>query len=179
MWRCNQNKHVFWTVLFLLVLHMTAAGSPLPDSAGTSAAFEIEPYSGVMGGSGMFGIKMGMNYGAVQFGLSAAQVIGESADLFPVLVGLSLNLVTGGRLLPYATAGGGLFVTVPTHAVGARTVSAMSANAGAGLRIILTRSIGLRLEIRQHATNIRDEFIGKYELLYFRELGVGVSFLIK
>ncbi len=139
--------------------------------------FEISPHTGAMGGSGLFGLKLSMNYSAINLEVSAEQVIGESADLYPLSVNLLMNLATQGRLFPYGAIGGGLFLTVPTNAVGSRTVSSMALNYGGGARFYLTKKIGIRVETRQYITNVTNRDGKRNELLIFQSFNIGATFM--
>ncbi len=138
---------------------------------------EIAPHSGIMSGSGLFGIKLGMNYGTLSMEVSAEQVIGQTANLYPIALNFAYNFATSGRLLPYATAGGGLFMTVPTNALGAETVSTMGGNFGGGVRYFFSERFGFRLEGRQFVTSVTSKLNDQSELLMFQEIALGVTFL--
>lgn len=143
------------------------------------ATFEIAPHTGAMGGSGLFGIKASMNYSNINLEASVEQVIGQAANLYPIALNFLLNLSTKGRLLPYGTVGGGLYVTVPTNSIGSETVSSMGANFGGGARFYLTPSFGLRVEAKQHITSIINELDDRDELLIFQEFSIGVTFMFR
>jgi hypothetical protein len=142
-------------------------------------AFEIAPHTGAMGGSGVFGLRLAMNYSSVNLEVSAEQVIGKTANMYPFSVNFALNLSTKGRLLPYGTVGGGLFLTVPTNSLGSETVSTMGLNFGGGARLYLTRGFGFRVEARQYITNISNELESRDELLIFQEISLGVTFMLR
>ncbi|MGH1363670.1 MAG: outer membrane protein [Calditrichia bacterium] len=139
--------------------------------------FEVAPYAGAMGGSGMFGLRLGMNYSALNVEVSGEQVIGKTANTYPIMLNFMLNLSKTGRFLPYVGAGGGLLMTVPTNAIGSQTVSSLGASLGVGTRIYLTKQFGFRAEFRQLATNITDEFEAREEFLTFQEISLGVTFM--
>ena len=142
-------------------------------------AFEIAPHTGAMGGSGLFGIKAAMNYSSINLEASVEQVIGKSANLYPVSLNFLLNLSTKGRLLPYGTVGGGLYITSPTNSIGSETVSSMGLNFGGGARLYMTQSFGFRLEVKQHITSIVNKLDSRDELLIFQEFSVGVTFMFR
>lgn len=141
--------------------------------------FEVTPHTGVMGTSGVFGLRLGMNYGSLALELAGEQVIGETANLYPISFNLLLNLSTYGRLIPYGVVGGGLWLTVPTNALGAETVSSLGLNFGGGARYYLTRSFGVRLEGKMYMTNVSNEREPQSELLFYQEVSLGVSFLFR
>lgn len=146
---------------------------------GKSALFELAPHTGIMSGSGLFGLKLAMNYGTVGLELSGEQVIGKYANTYPVFVGAVINFTTESRFIPYATAGVGVLTTVPTTTIGDETVSSMGFNAGAGARYYFTRTFGLRAEIKQVMTNVKNRREQKNEFLSFQQLSVGVSILVR
>ncbi len=188
---CKLNGRFILRICFFLVLAGGAAwGQAKPKNATAppltpeinllqGTPFEVTPHTGAMRGSGLFGLKLAMNYGTVYLEASLAQVIGESADLYPLAINLGWNLTTRGRLLPYGTAGGGLLLTVPTAAVGARSVSTMSANFGGGIRYYFNGAVGLRLEARQLVTRVRNQFESRSELLFFPQVSVGATFMFR
>lgn len=153
-------------------------GKPLVDLR-RGAAFELYPHTGAMGGSGVFGLRASMNYRNLNLEFSGAQVIGESANLYPLMLNLLVNLTTHGRVLPYGVVGGGLFLTVPTNAIGSETVSTLGGNFGGGARFFLTDRFGIRFEARQYLTNINHERDSREELIIFQEFSLGVTFLFQ
>jgi len=156
-----------------------AAEKPVMVDLRQGASFEIAPHTGAMNGSGVFGLRMAMNYSSVNLEVSAEQVIGKTANMYPISVNFALNLSTRGRLLPYGTVGGGLFLTVPTNSLGSETVSTMGVNFGGGARFYVTPNFGFRLEARQYITNVTNELESRNELLIFQEISLGVTFLLR
>lgn len=142
-------------------------------------SFEISPHTGAMGGSGIFGLRASMNYGTLNMEVSIAQAIGQSANLYPLTVNGLLNMSTRGKLLPYGLIGGGLFLTKPTNAVGAGTVSSMGVNFGAGARYYVNSTFGFRVEARQYLTNVNNRLEDTNELVSFQEISVGVTFMLR
>ena len=154
-----------------------AGEKPLVDLT-EGVSFEISPHTGFMGGSGTFGLKLGMNYGAFTFELAGEQVIGKTADLYPLSVNAVLNLATQGTLIPYGTVGVGLMLTVPSTTIGDETVSTLGLSFGGGARFFLTESFGFRMEAKQYITSVKAEQDQQDELLFFQELSLGVTFLL-
>lgn len=154
------------------------AQPPLVDF-GEGVTFEISPHTGLMGSSGTFGLKMLMNYSSLSLEIAGEQVIGRTANLYPISLNAILNLSTRGRLLPYGSVGAGLFLTVPTNALGAETVSTLGINFGGGARYYITRSFGIRLEGKQYITSVSSDRDLKDELLFFQEVSLGVTFLFR
>jgi hypothetical protein len=142
-------------------------------------SFEISPHSGMMGGSGTFGLKLSMNYSSFNLELAGEQVIGRTANLYPLSVNALLNLSTRSRLIPYGVVGGGLFLTVPTNSLGDETVSTLGVNFGGGARYYITRTFGVRVEVKQYVTSVRSERDLNTELLFFQEVSVGVTFMLR
>lgn len=151
---------------------------PLVDF-GDGVTFEVSPHTGLMGSSGVFGLKLLMNYSALSLELAGEQVIGRTANMYPISLNAMLNLATRGRLIPYGVVGAGLFLTVPTNALGAETVSTLGFNFGGGARFFITRSIGIRLEAKQYMTSVSSSRELKDELLFFQEVSLGVTFLFR
>jgi hypothetical protein len=142
-------------------------------------SFEIAPHTGMMGGSGTFGLCLSMNYGSFNLEIAGEQVIGKTANLYPLSVNALLNLNTRGRLIPYGVVGGGLFVTVPTNTIGDETVSTLGVNFGGGARYYITSVFGIRMEVKQYVTSVRSERESNTELLFFQEFSVGATFMLR
>jgi hypothetical protein len=140
-------------------------------------AFELTPHTGMMGGSGTFGLNMTMSTGSFSLELAGEQVIGTTGNLYPIFLNVMLNLATRGRLIPYGTVGAGLMLTVPTNALGAETVSTLGISFGGGARYFITRAFGIRLEGKQYITSVSSKRDLKDELLFFQEISAGVTFL--
>lgn len=149
---------------------------PLID-LGTAVSFEISPHTGLMGSSGVFGLNMLMSYSSFSLELAGEQVIGKTANLYPISVNVVFNLATRGRLIPYGSVGAGLWLTVPTDALGAQTVSTLGISFGGGARYFVTRSFGIRFEAKQHVTTVSSTRELKEDLLIFQEVSLGVVFL--
>ncbi len=178
------NTALVFCLLFLAIGQIMFAQekqkeeAPLVDLT-TGSAFELSPHTGMMGGSGVFGVRMGMNYGALGIEAAGEQVIGKTANLFPITLNFALNLVKKGKLLPYAAVGGGLFITKPTDAIGARTVSTPGVSFGGGTRLYLSESFGFRMEFKQYMTSVSSNISASDELLIFQEITLGVSLMFK
>ena len=142
-------------------------------------SFEVSPHTGMMGSSGIFGIRASMNYSSLNLELAVEQVIGKTANLYPVSVNVLLNLATRGRLIPYGAVGAGLWLTVPTNSIGDKTVSTIGINFGGGARYYVTRNFGFRVEAKQYVTSVSNERELKDELLFFQEVTLGVTFLFR
>jgi opacity protein-like surface antigen len=141
--------------------------------------FEVSPHTGVMGGSGIFGIRALMNYGNFTLELAGEQVIGKTANLYPVSVNMLLNLSTRGRIIPYGAVGAGLWLTVPSTTVGDRTVTSLGLNFGGGARYYVTKAFGFRLEAKQYMTSISSQRESSSELMFFQEVTLGVTFMFR
>jgi hypothetical protein len=155
------------------------ADTPRPSliDLNSDVTFEVAPHTGMMGSSGTFGLNLMMTYSSFSLELAGEQVIGKTANLYPLSVNVVLNLATRGRLIPYGAVGAGLWLTVPTTAIGASTVSTLGINFGGGARYFLTRGFGVRLEAKQYFTSVSDPRGLKSELLFFQEVSLGVTFL--
>jgi hypothetical protein len=154
------------------------SGKPLVDFT-EGVQFEITPHTGMMGGSGIFGLRLGANYGVLQIELAGEQVIGRTANMYPVTASAMLNLTTRGRLIPYGTVGVGLLLTVPTNTIGDRSVSTLGVSFGGGARYFVTPSFGFRAEVKQYMTSVSHSTEPGNKLLFFQELTMGVAFLIR
>lgn len=180
---CSEIRVV--TIIALLAFLTVAARAqtvePVPKSPlinlNDDVAFEVAPHTGLMGSSGTFGLNLMMTYSAFSLELAGEQVIGKSANLYPLSVNMVLNLSTRGRLIPYGAVGAGLWLTVPTSALGASTVTTFGVNFGGGARYFLTRTFGIRVEAKQYFTSVNDPRGTKSELLFFQEVSLGVTFL--
>ena len=142
-----------------------------------SVLFEVAPHTGMMGGSGTFGLNMLMTYSSFSLELAGEQVIGKTANLYPISINAVLNLATHGRLIPYGAVGAGLFLTVPVNSLGAETVSTLGINFGGGARYFISRTFGVRIEAKQYFTSISDSRGLKNDLLFFQEVSIGATFL--
>jgi hypothetical protein len=175
------------TVLFVLTHSISFAQSsdslapvvrPSFINLNDGVAFEIAPHTGLMGKSGTFGISLAMNYSSFNLELAAEQVIGKTANLYPLSVNGILNLSTRSRLIPYGAAGVGLLLTVPTTTIGDETVSSIGFNFGAGARFYFTRTFGIRAEVKQYLTTVKSSRDARDELLIFQEIKLGVTFMV-
>jgi opacity protein-like surface antigen len=144
-----------------------------------AVTFEISPHTGLMGGSGTFGLRMSMNYSSLNLELAGEQVIGKTANLYPLSVNVLLNLATRGRLIPYGAVGAGLMLTTPTNSIGDESVTTLGLNFGGGARYYITRSFGVRVEAKQYVTSVHSERESNTELLFFQEVSVGVTFMLR
>jgi len=144
-----------------------------------NVVFELSPHTGFMDGSGQFGLDASMNYKSFNLEISGAQVIGETADLFPINVNLLFNLAKKGKMIPYGGVGIGLLLTVPSTTIGNKTLSSLGVNFGGGLRFYFTDDFGLRLGVNQFLTNIKNKRDETEELLIFQEVTLGVIFVFK
>jgi opacity protein-like surface antigen len=178
-------KTTIITLLFLfIVLTQSALGQSKKNGTGQvdlseGVVFEITPHTGFMGSSGVFGIKLGMNYDVIAFEFAAEQVIGQTSNLYPISINMILNLTTKGRLIPYGIVGPALFLTVPTNTIGDETLTTVGLNFGGGLRYFFTSSFGVRLEAKQYFTTVENKRDNREELLIFQEISIGVTFLFK
>jgi opacity protein-like surface antigen len=165
-----------------------ASQQPAPDNKeqrvhlidlNEGVSFEASPHTGLMGGSGTFGLRLSMNYSSLNLELAGEQVIGRTANLYPISVNAILNLATRGALIPYGVVGTGLLLTVPTNTLGDETVSTIGINFGGGVRYYITRSFGFRAEVKQFITSVANTRDLKDELLVFQEVTVGVTFMFR
>ena len=188
----ESSRSLALMTLLVALLTMRPAGTSAQDTSGKvpsdlprgslvnlndAVSFEVCPHTGMMGSSGTFGLKLMTTYSSFSLELAAEQVIGKTANLYPVSVNAVLNLATHGRLIPYGAVGVGLFLTVPTSALGAETVSTLGMNFGGGARYFLTRNFGIRIEGKQYVTSVSDSRGLKNDLLFFEEASIGVTFL--
>lgn len=141
--------------------------------------FELSPHTGFMDGGGEFGLDLGMNYKSISLEFSGAQVIGKTADLFPLNVNLIINFATKGKIIPFGGVGAGLLLTVPTTTIGNKTLSNLGINFGGGLRYYLSDEFGLKFGVNQYLTNVKNSRDNYEELLIFQEVTIGVIFVFK
>jgi opacity protein-like surface antigen len=140
---------------------------------------EMSPHTGVMGKSGVLGIRASMNYSSFNMELAGEQVIGKNADLYLLSLNGLLNLTTRSRLIPYGAVGVGLFITTPTDAIGDETVTTLGVGFGGGARYYITRSFGARVEVKQYMTSVESDRTVKNELLFFQEITLGITFMFQ
>jgi len=165
----------FFKICIILFLAAFQAHAQQNDKV----VFELSPHTGFMDGSGQFGLDASMNYKSFNLEFSGAQVIGETADLYPLNVNLLFNLATKGKMIPYGGVGVGLLLTVPSTTIGNKTLSSFGVNFGGGVRFYLTDEFGLRLGVNQFLTNIESKRDESEELLIFQEVTLGVIFVFK
>lgn len=165
----------FFKICVLLILVSYHAYAQKNDNV----IFELSPHTGFMDGSGQFGLDASMNYKSFNLEFSGAQVIGETADLYPLNINLLFNLATKSKMIPYGGVGVGLMLTVPSTTVGNKTISSFGVNFGGGIRFYLTDEFGLRLGVNQFLTNIKSIRSESEELLIFQEVTLGVIFVFK
>lgn len=158
---------------------LVEASPPSYINLNNAVTFEIAPHTGLMGKSGTFGLSLSMNYSSFNLELAGEQVIGRMANLYPLSVNAVLNLSTRSRLIPYGAVGIGLLLTVPTATIGDETVSSMAINFGAGARYYFTKSFGIRAEVKQYITSVKNNRDLKDELLLFQEISLGVTFMVR
>ena len=176
---------LFATAMYLLSVRAQAAAPVLPLAAAPAAdpptgphaglPFEVSPTIGFMGGSALLGVRATMG-NPVSLELSAEQVIGRTATLYPLTFNLAYDLSLDSRAIPYGIVGGGLFLTVPLNTVGDETISSVGVNFGGGLKYFLTNSLGIRFETKQIFTRIRNQADDREELLIFQSTSLGVVF---
>jgi hypothetical protein len=132
-----------------------------------------------MGSSGTFGLNLSVNYSSFNLELAGEQVIGKTANLYPISVNVVLNLATRGRLIPYGAVGVGLWLTVPTNTLGDETVSTIGMNFGGGARLYISKAFGFRVEVKQYITSVSSARELRDELLFFQEISLGVTFMFR
>lgn len=165
-----KNVHVFLMLVFIFSTVVFAQDD---------VVFELSPHTGFMDGGGEFGLDLGMNYKSLSLEFSVAQVIGKTADLFPLNVNLILNFANKGKIIPYGGVGAGLLLTVPTTTIGNKTLSNLGINFGGGLRYYLSDEFGLKFGVSQYLTNVKNSRDNYEELLIFQEVTLGVIFVFK
>ena len=165
----------FFKILVILILVSIHVNAQQKDDV----RFELSPNTGFMDGSGQFGLDVSMNYKSFNLEFSGAQVIGETADLYPLNVNLLFNLATKGKMIPYGGVGVGLLLTVPSTTIGNKTLSSLGVNFGGGVRFYLSDEFGLRIGVNQYLTNIESKRDESEELLIFQEVTLGVIFIFK
>ncbi|NOG45592.1 MAG: outer membrane beta-barrel protein [Calditrichaeota bacterium] len=165
----------FFKITIILVFFSLQVNAQQSDKV----KFELSPHTGFMDGSGQFGLDASMNYKSFNLEFSGAQVIGETADLYPLNVNLLFNLATKGKMIPYGGVGVGLLLTVPSTTIGNKTLSNIGMNFGGGVRFYFTDTFGVRLGANQFLTNIKNKRDENEELLIFQEVTLGVIFVFK
>jgi opacity protein-like surface antigen len=162
--------------LGVLSAAVSPASSPATAMNRESMPFEVSPTVGFMGGSALLGVRASMNYFPASFELSAEQVMGRTATLYPITFNAKLDLANTTRTVPYGIVGGGLFLTVPLNSIGDQTVSSVGLAFGGGIRYYITSKIGIRFETKQLFTRIDNKLDQSKELLIFQSTSLGVIF---
>ena len=152
-----------------------ASETPALQGPHPGLPFEASPTVGFMGGSALLGVRASMGH-PVSLELSAEQVTGRRATLYPLTFNLAYDLSYDSRAIPYGMVGGGLFLTVPLNTVGDGTVSSVAVCFGGGLKYFITSAIGIRFETRQLFTRIQNKIDNREELLIFQSTSLGVVF---
>ena len=176
-------SRLFLFLVFAPVIGLAGGFEPLPSQSASATdvgapkhlPFEVSPTVGFMGGSTLLGIRASMGNPA-SLEMSAEEVIGRTATLYPITFNLVLDLARTAKAVPYGIVGGGLFLTVPLNTVGDETVSSVGLNFGGGLKYFVTNTIGLRFETKQLFTRIDNKVDGRKELLIFQSTSLGVVF---
>jgi opacity protein-like surface antigen len=172
---------------FLTIASTTNAQEQQAPTATTSksiidlnqgVSFEVSPHTLLMGSSGGLGLRLSMNYSSFNLELSGEQVIGKFANLYPISVNALLNLATRNQLIPYGMAGVGLLVAKPTNSIGDETVTSLAVNFGGGARYYVSKTFGIRLEVKQYVASIKNDRELKNDLLFFQEFSVGATFML-
>lgn len=163
-------------IAFLLIGFLSALCAQ--SKVSQTVRFEIAPHTGFMDGSGQFGLDLSMNYPAVNLEFSAAQVIGETANLYPLNVNVVFNFAQKGKLIPFGSLGAGLLLNVPTTALGSKTLSLPGLNFGGGLRFYLSEEFGVRLGVNQYLLNVESNRDNVKELLIFQEVTLGFILIL-
>ena len=182
----GSRSGILLPLLFPLLMATSGAASPVfplatapapdaPTGPHPGLPFEISPTVGFMGGSALLGVRVCMG-NPVSLELSAEQIIGRTATLYPLTFNLAYDLSFEARAIPYGIVGGGLFLTVPNNTVGDETVSSVGAEFGGGLKYFVTNAIGVRFETKQAFTRIRNQADNRDELLIFQSTSLGVVF---
>ena len=161
------------------IIILTIVCCSITTAQEVNTVFEISPNTGFMDGGAEFGIDASINYRYINLEFSGAQVIGETADLYPLCVNLIFNFAKSSKIIPYGLVGAGLFLTVPTTAIGSQTVSTLGMNFGGGVRYYFNNSVGLRLGVSQYLTSVKNRRDNFEELLIFQEVTFGVIFVFE
>jgi len=164
------------TNLFLIIFLVSTTHFLYAQQEGV--VFEIAPHTGFMDGSGEFGLDVSMNYKAINLEFSGAQVIGETADLYPLGVNLVFNFASKGNMIPYGLIGADLMLTIPTT-IGSQSISSLGTNFGGGIRYYFSDDLGIRVGVSQYLTSIENKRDDFNELLIFQEVTFGVIFVFK
>jgi hypothetical protein len=166
-----------WLLAFLSAATPKAAQeeSPVPNQT-----VEISPAGGFAGASPAFGLRAMMGYQTLALEISGDQNVCNVAALFPITINAVIDLAQTKRAVPYGVVGGGLFLTVPSNAVGSKTISTLGLCYGGGLRYYLTRLFGLRFEYKLFLTEYEAKGENaestRRELLSFQYTSLGVIF---
>ena len=154
---------------------LSAPVADAPTGPHPGLPFEVSPTVGFMGGSALLGVRASMG-NPVSLELSAEQVTGRTATLYPLTFNLAYDLSLDARAIPYGIVGGGLFLTIPLNTVGDETISSVGLEFGGGLKYFITNAIGIRFETKQLFTRIRNQADHREELLIFQSTSLGVVF---
>lgn len=142
-------------------------------------SFEVSPYTALMGSTGAFGLRISMNYSSLNMELCGEQAIGKFSNLYPLSVNALLNFSTRNQLIPYGTAGIGVFIAKPTNSFGDETVTTFGMNFGGGARYYVTKSFGIRFEFKEFVTTVKNDRELKKDILFFQEVSIGASFMFR
>src|SRR2546423_2887541 len=79
---------------------LSSQSSDAPTGPHPGVPFEVSPTVGFMGGSALLGVRASMG-SPVSIELSAEQVIGRAATLYPLTFNLAYDLNLDSRAIPY------------------------------------------------------------------------------
>ncbi len=148
------------------------------DDKNPQAALELSPSIGMMGGSPVLSLRASMRYRPVSLEGAAGMVPGQTATLYPLTANILIHLAENSLFLPYGLLGGGLFITAPSNAVSAESISTVGLNYGGGLRYSLSPTLAVRFEVRQYFLRDRNPLDQSHILHVFQETNLGVSFVL-
>ena len=142
-------------VVMLLAALGSAVSSPTPGSRTRGAKnVEVVAMGGFAGASPYIGARGLMGYGGVSMELAGDVVTGNTAVLYPITANFLIDLSNTKTIIPYGVIGGGLFLTVPSNAIGSQSISTLGVNYGGGLRYYFSPAFGLRFESKIFLTEL-------------------------
>ncbi len=140
----------------------------------SSGHFEVAPQIGYAGASPLFGVTGAMSYPKVDLELSFNLITGNYTTLYPLTFGLLFPLGIFHHSVPYGLIGGGMSITVPDNAIGAKTLTTGHILFGGGLKHYFNDLVGIRGEIGQILTLVKNNSSNRDELLFYQKFTLGI-----
>ncbi len=174
----SSDDKVGWVLIDQMEKTLTAPGvqanfKKIVKDHFSRRSWEFGVMAGDFSGAPLLTVYAGYNYQKnLASELYVTQVSGNFTNTLLIGFGFISTPFPDWVVSPYFTVGGGYIENAPRKSfVFAETTDTLFASAGAGLRMYLSRSVFMRLEIRENIVFVDDDANGE-----FREIKGGFSF---